>query len=140
MFRSYVWSSSPITTEYFILKRSTNGFTSEGVPEASATPITSTPLPLNFLCSSLNSGISDMQGPHQVAQKSTTMTLPFKLSELSGFPSRLCNLRSTIGFKLVFVDAVTPLLTDSADWRGAATAATEATRMNINKRWDRNTM
>src|SRR5262249_20454758 len=81
------------------------GFTSSTGPEAIATPTTLTPLSAYFRCNSLNCGTSVMQGPHHVAQKSTTSMLPLRDPESKLLPFRSCSLRSTIGFR-VSLDAL----------------------------------
>src|SRR5260370_41390945 len=52
---------------------------------------------LYLFCSSTRSGISARQGPHQVAQKFSRMTLPWESARVTGFPSRLVSLKSGAG-------------------------------------------
>ena len=56
-----------------------------GSPESSTTPTTSIPRNWFLRQNSAYSGISRMQGPHQVAQKSSTTTLPLSEARLT-FP------------------------------------------------------
>src|SRR5688572_22976734 len=56
------------------------------------TPTSSTPLSLYFAYSSLLCGMDAIHGPHQVAQKSTTTTLPFMFSALT---APLCHSESS---------------------------------------------
>src|SRR4051812_7988938 len=53
--------------------------------------------PLNFLATALVCGRDSMQGPHQVAQKSSTTTLPRKSDSLSGLPSLSATVKSGAG-------------------------------------------
>src|SRR5712664_573906 len=52
---------------------------------------------LYLFCSSTRAGISARQGPHQVAQKFSRMTLPWESARVTGFPSRLVSLKSGAG-------------------------------------------
>src|SRR5574344_319022 len=58
------------------------------------TPTNSTPLFLNSSCILITLGKSFLQSGHQLAQKSTTTYLPFKLLNLKVFPSAVFNLKS----------------------------------------------
>src|SRR5262245_25519577 len=59
-----------------------------GSPESTTTPTTSIPRGWFFLQKSAYSGISLMHGPHHVAQKSSTTTLPLSDSRLTRPPAR----------------------------------------------------
>ena len=69
--------------------RVTKSSISFGSPESKTTPTTSTPRRLVLACRTRGSrGISSMQGPHQVAQKSSTTTLPLRSACLTRPPAR----------------------------------------------------
>src|SRR5215813_9619908 len=67
----------------------TNFWMSLAQPDWTARPITLTPRDEYSLSSLLNSGISLTQLSHQVAQKSRTTILSFRISELNVWPSSL---------------------------------------------------
>ena len=52
-------------------------------------PTTSNPRSLNLSCNSLRSGIERRHGGHQVAQKSTSTTLPSKLSPIDRITAQI---------------------------------------------------
>src|SRR3954464_10798514 len=51
------------------------------------TPTTCSPALPYLFWNSMNHGISILQGPHQVAQKSSSTTLPFSEASLTSLPS-----------------------------------------------------
>src|SRR5262245_60595867 len=60
-------------------------------------PTISTFLPLNSSAILLNLGISAMQGSHQVAQKSTISTLPFRSAAFNLPPAMFSSSKSVAG-------------------------------------------
>src|ERR1044072_4079468 len=90
-------------------------------------------LSLYFSCSSMNPGISALQGPHHVAQKFSRMTLPESLNDDSAtsLPCRSFNLKSQFaGFASAMHAAVSSVAgsCDAAgvtDATGAALAVSE---------------
>src|SRR5271163_4286948 len=60
-----------------------------------AMPKTVNPLAEYLFWNSIRSGISARHGSHQVAQKFTSTTLPFRLSSVTSFPCR--SLKVTTG-------------------------------------------
>src|SRR5215468_7019375 len=67
---------------------------SSAQPDCKAIPTTLTPRPAYFSRSLLKVGISARQGSHQVAQKPSTTTTPFKSAELICRPSMSSSLNS----------------------------------------------
>ena len=66
-----------------------------GSPSSSSeSPTTSTPWSLYVSYSSFSTGISTRQGGHQVAQKFTTTTFPFKAERLASPPPRTGRVKS----------------------------------------------
>src|SRR5713101_2529790 len=62
------------------------------------------PLSAYFCWNSISQGISTLQGPHQVAQKFTSTTLPLYCSRLTSAPLRSFNVKlGAAGFPLVSV-------------------------------------
>src|SRR5882762_2670577 len=55
---------------------------------------------LYLFCNRTRSGISARHGPHHVAQKFTTMTLPLDAASVTGFPSRPATWNSGAGSRL----------------------------------------
>src|SRR3954468_981854 len=75
----------------------TNSFTTAGPSESIDTPTTVNPSFPYFLTRSMYPGISILHGPHQVAQKSTTTTLPLNCSELTTLPFTSSNSHDGAG-------------------------------------------
>src|SRR5579862_1660362 len=73
-----------------------NFFTSSGGTSSFPIPITCNSAPY-FDCSATRLGISTLQGPHQVAQKFTTVTLPREAETETGLPSTPGSWKSGAG-------------------------------------------
>src|SRR5436189_1995290 len=83
------WSlSSPRSWRYGIRFSRTKSWISWGSPESKTTPMTSTPFPWFLRQNSAKSACSLRHGPHQVAQKSRTTTLPLSAARLTLPPAR----------------------------------------------------
>src|SRR5580698_5561549 len=72
----------------------TNGWTTDFPSSSIATPSSVKPLSAYFCWNSISQGISSRHGSHQVAQKFTTTTLPFRLASVTSLPSRSLNVTS----------------------------------------------
>src|ERR1700730_9252309 len=72
----------------------TNGSTTLLPSSSIATPSIVKPLSAYFCWNSIIQGISVRQGSHQVAQKFTSTTFPFRLASGISFPARSLNLTS----------------------------------------------
>src|SRR6267378_3532932 len=98
---------------------------SADVPGSSlVSPIISTPRERNSLCSFTSSGISRRHGPHQVAQKLTTTTLPKKSASLNDAPfASFSGASATSGGKSVHAGGAS--VTAGADVDAGALAFTE---------------
>src|SRR6476659_29005 len=96
-------------------------FSADAFGSSPVSPIISTPRDLYSLCSFMSSGISRRHGPHQVAQKLTTTTLPKKSASLKGAPfASFSGAIATSGGKSVHAGGVS-VTTDAGV--GAATLA-----------------
>src|ERR1700730_8576575 len=101
-----------------------------------ATPRTVKPLAAYFCCISMSQGISTRQGPHQVAQKLMSTTLPLYWARERSLPSRSFNVTSGAGAGAEL--AVATLTTPLRGWRVARSAryvaAVTATTARITSR------
>src|SRR5271163_5354859 len=88
---------SPFTSNFSL---ATYGPTTEVPSSSMAAPTTVKFLSANFFWNSISQGISIWQGSHQVAQKFTTTTLPFRLASVTSFPSNPLNVTSGAGLKV----------------------------------------
>src|SRR5882724_4217355 len=104
-----------------------NDFTVTSPPTSTDAPTTTNPCGAYFFCSATKPGISVRQGPHHVAQKSRTTTLPLKSEERTVLPSR--SLSSQFG-----TDAVLPpfIASTGGALRADAVKAMDAARTTGN--------
>src|SRR5579862_3797572 len=70
------------------------GFTTVQPSSSMAVPMIAKPLSLYWRSKLMNQGISILQGPHQVAQKSTKTTLPRKSDKRTTLPLASFNSKS----------------------------------------------
>src|SRR5579871_2691826 len=74
--------------------RARYGFTAVQPSSSIETPSTANPLSLYCCSNSMNQGISTLQGAHQVAQKSSSTTLPLYSDRCTVFPSTSLSTKS----------------------------------------------
>src|SRR3954467_2778587 len=84
-------------------------------------PTTFRPWSLNSLASSFSPGIARTHGGHQVAQKSKTMTLPFRSDNFTSLPLMSLSVKSGAGLPDIATAGTS--MSPPPDWMVAASRA-----------------